>query len=70
MISTLQSSRASENGAANRRPSFGADDSPPQPLADAMKETIKVAVSKYPAVAVASGFVLGGLLGWLLSRSK
>jgi hypothetical protein len=38
------------------------------PLIDSSSQLIEAVVSKYPATSLTGGFVLGGLLGWLLKR--
>jgi hypothetical protein len=61
---------ASKNGLSNRIPIFEREPSSSQPLGELAQETIITTVSKYPATALAGGFILGGLLGWLLARAR
>jgi len=61
---------ASKNGLSDHIPSFEKQPRFSQPLGDLARETIMTTVSKYPATALAGGFILGGLLGWLLARVR
>lgn len=61
---------ASKNGLSSRIPSYEREPSSFQPLGELARETIITTVSKYPATALTGGFILGGLLGWLLARTK
>jgi hypothetical protein len=70
MIKTYAADQMPRNGLANTLPAYRTGTRNLKSFPEDTLESIKSAVSKHPATALASGFILGGLLAWLLTRSK